>query len=80
MADQGTADRSPSGDDDVIREPDNSTVDDWLGQRVARDEQLIDEAMEETGGDRAEAEQRFEASDEGDDYHHQHVQGSPAET
>ncbi|HKH04534.1 MAG TPA: hypothetical protein VKA65_05180, partial [Acidimicrobiales bacterium] len=41
-------------------EPENSTVDDWLGQQVERDDELADELMEETGGDVEEAERRFE--------------------
>lgn len=41
-------------------EPDNSTVEDWLGQNVSRDEEVADEAMAEAGGDTNEAEQIFE--------------------
>jgi hypothetical protein len=44
----------------AIQEPENSTVDDWLGQQVERDDELADELMEETGGDMEEAERRFE--------------------
>jgi hypothetical protein len=44
----------------AIQEPENSTVDDWLGQQVERDDELADELMEETGGDVEEAERRFE--------------------
>ena len=29
---------------DPYTEPENSTVDDWLGQEVARDEELADES------------------------------------
>jgi hypothetical protein len=50
--------------DDVIEEPPNSTVDDWLGQRVERDAQRADDAMEEAGGDEGRAEQLY---DEGSD-------------
>jgi hypothetical protein len=32
-----------------IREPDNSTVDDWIGQRVDRDTKRAEELLEETG-------------------------------
>lgn len=42
-----------------VREPDNSTVDDWMGQQVNRDDELADELVEETGGDTDEAERRF---------------------
>ena len=51
-----------------IEEPENSTVDDWLGQQVDADDQLVDELMEETDGDVDEAERRFqERSHEGRD-------------
>jgi hypothetical protein len=50
--------------EDTIREPDNSTVDDWMGQRVERDRQLADDLLAETG-DAAEAEARFEREKEG---------------
>jgi hypothetical protein len=46
--------------DSEIREPDNSTVDDWFGQNVARDQDLADELVEEEGGDLDAAEARFE--------------------
>jgi hypothetical protein len=46
-------------DEDEIVEPPNSTVDDWLGQQAARDDEEIDELLEETGGDVDEAERRF---------------------
>lgn len=60
---------------DEIREPDNSTVDDWLGQRVDRDEELADRLLEESGGDEEEAEQRFDRESEADEWHDTHVQG-----
>jgi len=63
--------------DDVIREPDNSVVDDWLGQRVARDEARVGEALEQSDGDEEDAERRFDAtSREGDEYRYQHTQGA----
>lgn len=40
---------------DPNKEPDNSTVDDWMGQRVNRDAEKVDEALAESGGDEAEA-------------------------
>ena len=49
--------RDPDGS---ITEPENSTVDDWLGQQVERDDELVDRLMDETGGDAEEAERRFE--------------------
>jgi hypothetical protein len=42
-----------------IEEPPNSTVDDWIGQQVDADEEVVDELLEETGGDVEEAEKRF---------------------
>jgi hypothetical protein len=48
-----------------IEEPPNSTVDDWFGQNVARDQDVADRALEEAGGDVEEAEERFEAEAEG---------------
>lgn len=42
-----------------VEEPPNSTVDDWLGQQASEDEEVVDELLEETGGDVAEAERRF---------------------
>jgi hypothetical protein len=42
-----------------IEEPPNSTVDDWLGQQVNEDEELIERLLEETGGDLDEAERLF---------------------
>jgi hypothetical protein len=43
-----------------IVEPDNSTVDDWLGQQASEDDDLVDDLLDETGGDVDEAEKRFE--------------------
>jgi hypothetical protein len=51
--------------DEQIREPDNSTVDDWFGQNVARDQELADELVDEEGGDESAAEERFEQEAEG---------------
>jgi hypothetical protein len=50
--------------DPVIREPENSTVDDWTGQRVDRDTKLADEPLAETG-DHDEAAARFDEETEG---------------
>jgi hypothetical protein len=43
-----------------ITEPPNSTVDDWHGQEVQRDIDAADRALADSGGDMAEAEQRFD--------------------
>jgi hypothetical protein len=75
--DDGAEDRRPATrrDGEVVREPDNSTVHDWLGQRVARDEALAERTLAETAGDEVEAERRFDRrSDEGDEYRRQHTQ------
>lgn len=60
---------------DPYVEPPNSTVDDWLGQRVQRDEELAERLVEETDGDLAEAEHRFEQqSSERQEYEAAHIQ------
>jgi hypothetical protein len=49
-----------------IREPENSTVDDWFGQNVARDAEVADKvAAEESDPERAE--ERFEEEATGQD-------------
>jgi hypothetical protein len=50
-----------------IREPENSTVDDWFGQNAARDADLADELVEEEGGDQSAAEARFDQEAEGEE-------------
>jgi len=50
-----------------IVEPDNSTVDDWFGQNVARDQEVADRVVAETGGDMNEAEQRFDEEADGEE-------------
>ena len=66
---------TPAGGQDVIREPHNSVVKDWLGQRVARDEGRAAEALARARGDEQEAERIFDAaSHEGDEYRSQHAQ------
>jgi hypothetical protein len=50
--------------DDAITEPSNSTVDDWLGQRVSRDEARAERAADDADGDLDAAERRFEAETE----------------
>jgi hypothetical protein len=59
MSDGHDEDRGRS--DGTIEEPPNSTVDDWLGQQASKDEDVVDELMDETGGDVEEAERRFPA-------------------
>lgn len=54
--DRRQAQRNEHGE---IVEPPDSTVDDWLGQQVSADEEVVDELLEETGGDVEEAERRF---------------------
>ena len=56
-----------TSDQDPEREPENSTVDDWFGQNAARDQEKADELIEETGGDEAEAERRFEQEATGEE-------------
>lgn len=45
---------------DPVVEPPNSTVNDWRGQKVSDDDEMIDEVLEETGGDVAAAERAFD--------------------
>ncbi len=52
--------------DEEVQEPDNSTVDDWFGQNVARDQDVADEAMKEAGGDTEKAEKLYEERAEGE--------------
>lgn len=46
--------------DNTINEPSNSTVNDWMGQEVNRDQELADDVMREAGGDAAKAQELFE--------------------
>lgn len=50
---------------DPYTEAENSTVENWHGQRVDRDAELADELVEEAGGDEAAAEARFAEEAEG---------------
>jgi hypothetical protein len=52
-------DRPRSQEHGEIVEPPNSTVDDWFGQQASRDEEVVDDLLDETGGDVKEAERRF---------------------
>ncbi len=49
-----------------VHEPDNSTVDDWFGQNVARDQEVADQATDEAT-DPDEAERRFDARADGEE-------------
>jgi hypothetical protein len=65
----GDAQRNP------YEEPPNSTVDDWLGQRVERDAELADRLVQDTGGDEGQAERLFDQiSDEKESYEETHEQ------
>jgi hypothetical protein len=64
------------GGNDPLQEPENSTVDDWMGQRVDRDTERAERLLEETGGDEAEAERRFDEESEAEEWHEEHVQDS----
>ena len=63
-SEQAPSEEQSDWSDDAITEPSNSTVDDWLGQRVGRDEARAERAADEAGGDLDAAEQRFEAETE----------------
>jgi hypothetical protein len=65
VPDQPSSEEAPTEEQshwsaDAITEPSNSTVDDWIGQRVGRDEQRADAALDEADGDVEEAERKFE--------------------
>jgi hypothetical protein len=62
------------GGNDPLQEPENSTVDDWMGQRVDRDTERAEKLLEETGGDEDEAARRFDDESEAKDWHEKHVQ------
>lgn len=53
-----------SDDNGEVKEPDNSTVDDWFGQNVARDQEVADE-VSATSDSEAEAEKKFEQQADG---------------
>lgn len=55
-------DREPGGTEgeDLIVEPENSTVEDWFGQDAERDRQAAEEALAEAGRDEERAEELFE--------------------
>ena len=49
-----------------IREPDNSTVDDWEGQNIARDQEVADKALAENDTVE-EAEAQFDQEADGEE-------------
>ena len=63
-SEQAPSEEQSHWSEDAITEPSNSTVDDWLGQRVGRDEARAERAADDAGGDLEEAERRFEADTE----------------
>lgn len=66
--------REQPGGNDPYQEPENATVDDWMGQRVERDTERAEELLEETGGDEAEAARRFDQESEAKEWDEVHVQ------
>jgi hypothetical protein len=44
---------------DPHKEPENSTVDDWHGQKVDRMKDAADRAVQDADGDETSAEERF---------------------
>jgi hypothetical protein len=52
--------------DGEIVEPENSTVDDWFGQNVARDQDVADKVSAESDSEE-EAEARFEEEAHGEE-------------
>ena len=66
--------REQPGGNDPYEEPENATVDDWMGQRVERDSERAEELLEETRGDETEAARRFEQESEAKEWDEAHVQ------
>jgi hypothetical protein len=46
------------------QEPENSTVDDWHGQKLARQQERAEDLVAESDGDVDEAQARFSETDE----------------
>ena len=63
-----TADPTGRHDDGEIREPDNSTVEDWMGQSIQRDADLADQLVASSDS-MEEAEARFEDEADGQAIH-----------
>lgn len=72
------AERTDRTDEEIV-EPENSTVDDWFGQNVARDQDVADRVAEEADSTE-EAEARFEQEAHGEHRyragHHRPEEGS----
>jgi hypothetical protein len=51
----------PTNPSTPYQEPENSTVDDWHGQELAREEKRAEQLLDEADGDLGEAQARFEA-------------------
>jgi hypothetical protein len=49
-----------------IKEPDNSTVDDWFGQQAAHDAEVADQAVADANGDMDDAERLYEQRADGE--------------
>lgn len=63
MSEHGTD--TPTGTDPDAKYDEPGYEDKSIGQAVNQDEELIDELLEETGGDVEEAEKRFEEESAG---------------
>jgi hypothetical protein len=55
--------------DGEIREPENSTVNDWFGQKVAEDEETADDAVTDAEGDLHQAERIYEERAKGKEHY-----------
>jgi hypothetical protein len=64
MTDPERSDHTDPDEDVLVEEPENSTVDDWRGQRIERDTELAEQIAEETD-DPDEASERFAEESEG---------------
>lgn len=72
--DRATDTAGESDADVVVHE--ETPAPDWMGNRLARDEELVDEMLEQHHGDVEAAERDFEVlSDEAEQYDRQHEQG-----
>ena len=63
MSEHGTD--TPTGTDPDAKYDESGYEDKSIGQAVKQDEELVDELLEETGGDVEEAEKRFEDESSG---------------
>lgn len=65
MSEQDTGHDTPTGTDPDAKYDEPGYEDKSMGQAGNQDQELVDELMEETGGDAAEAEKRFEQESAG---------------